>query len=141
MEGKGPRMFFDRHNVDILTMDVQVSTSFQSKTAHIVKTSPTSPRSRSASTCGARSTTAMLPPVPHGYRGTCVAAPGYDIYYLNVMAGPNECLVQFAPDDPAHHWIRATWVHQEEAPPPHGQVRKPRKDHPPVTKPTREPCA
>nr|WP_286128347.1 5-deoxy-glucuronate isomerase [Isoptericola variabilis] len=80
-------------------------------------------------------------PVPHGYHGTCVAAPGYDTYDLNVMAGPNECLVQFAPDDPAHHWIRATWVHQEEAPPPHGQVRKPRKAHPPATKPTRDSCA
>lgn len=53
--------------------------------------------------------------MPHGYRGPCVAVPGYDIYYLNVMAGPNEGPVRFAPDDPAHHWIRATCVHQEEA--------------------------
>ena len=26
--------------------------------------------------------------VPHGWHGPCVAAPGYDMYYLNVMAGP-----------------------------------------------------
>ena len=26
--------------------------------------------------------------VPHGYHGPCVAAPGYEMYYLNVMAGP-----------------------------------------------------
>ena len=26
--------------------------------------------------------------VPHGYHGPCVAAPGYPMYYLNVMAGP-----------------------------------------------------
>jgi 5-deoxy-glucuronate isomerase len=26
--------------------------------------------------------------VPHGYHGPCIAAPGYPMYYLNVMAGP-----------------------------------------------------
>ena len=51
--------------------------------------------------------------VPHGYHGPCVAAPGYDMYYLNVMAGPDEDLAWLAPDDPAHHWIRATWEDQE----------------------------
>jgi len=25
--------------------------------------------------------------VPHGYHGPCVAAPGYPMYYLNVLAG------------------------------------------------------
>ena len=54
--------------------------------------------------------------VPHGYHGPCVAAPGYDMYYLNVMAGPSEDLVWLAPDDPAHHWIRATWEGQEVDP-------------------------
>ncbi|MDO4900578.1 5-deoxy-glucuronate isomerase [Actinomyces sp.] len=51
--------------------------------------------------------------VPYGYHGPCVAAPGYDMYYLNVMAGPAEDLVWLAPDDPAHHWIRGTWEDQE----------------------------
>lgn len=51
--------------------------------------------------------------VPHGYHGPCVAAPGYDMYYLNVMAGPDEDRVWLAPDDPAHHWIRGTWEDQE----------------------------
>ena len=54
--------------------------------------------------------------VPHGYHGPCVAAPGYDMYYLNVMAGPSEDLVWLAPDDPAHHWIRASWEGQEVDP-------------------------
>ncbi len=27
--------------------------------------------------------------VPYGWHGPCVAAPGYDLYYLNVMAGPD----------------------------------------------------
>ena len=51
--------------------------------------------------------------VPHGFHGPCVAAPGYNMYYLNVMAGPAEDLTWLAPDDPAHHWIRATWEDQE----------------------------
>ena len=54
--------------------------------------------------------------VPHGYHGPCVAAPGYDMYYLNVMADPDEDLVWLAPDDPAHHWIRDTWEGQDVDP-------------------------
>ncbi|MEY4607439.1 MAG: 5-deoxy-glucuronate isomerase [Actinomycetota bacterium] len=47
--------------------------------------------------------------VPRGYHGPCVAAPGYTMYYLNVLAGPGgERSMAFC-DDPAHHWIRATW--------------------------------
>ena len=30
--------------------------------------------------------------VPHGYHGPCVAAPGYPMYYLNVLAGPAAAL-------------------------------------------------
>lgn len=54
--------------------------------------------------------------VPYGYHGPCVAAPGYDMYYLNVMAGPDDDLVWLAPDDPAHHWIRESWESQEPDP-------------------------
>ncbi|SPT52836.1 5-deoxy-glucuronate isomerase [Actinomyces bovis] len=54
--------------------------------------------------------------VPYGYHGPCVAAPGYDMYYLNVMAGPETDLVWLAPDDPAHHWLRASWESQETDP-------------------------
>ena len=45
--------------------------------------------------------------MPHGYHGPSMAAPGYDLYYLNVMAGPGERAWRFT-DDPAHAWIRAT---------------------------------
>jgi len=51
--------------------------------------------------------------VPHGWHGPCVAAPGYDLYYLNVMAGPDPDRVWHISDDPAHAWIRDTWVGQE----------------------------
>jgi len=48
--------------------------------------------------------------VPHGYHGPCVSAPGYEMYYLNVMAGPAaERQLAFC-DDPAHGWVRDTWA-------------------------------
>jgi len=49
--------------------------------------------------------------VPHGWHGPAMAAPGYDLYYLNVMAGPGERAWR-APDDPAHTWVRETWTDQ-----------------------------
>ena len=49
--------------------------------------------------------------VPHGYHGPSMALPGYDLYYLNVMAGPGERR-WLATDDPAYHWVRSTWEHQ-----------------------------
>jgi 5-deoxy-glucuronate isomerase len=50
--------------------------------------------------------------LPSGYHGPSMAAPGYDLYYLNVMAGPGERAWRFT-DDPAHAWIRDTWAGQE----------------------------
>ena len=49
--------------------------------------------------------------IPHGYHGPSIAAPGYDLYYLNVMAGPGD-RAWLATDDPAHAWVRATWADQ-----------------------------
>ncbi|MFF1634693.1 5-deoxy-glucuronate isomerase [Leifsonia sp. NPDC058248] len=51
--------------------------------------------------------------VPHGYHGPAVAAPGYDLYYLNVMAGPDADRSWLISDDPAHGWVRQTWEGQE----------------------------
>jgi 5-deoxy-glucuronate isomerase len=48
--------------------------------------------------------------VPHGYHGPCVAAPGYPMYYLNVMAGPGADRTMAFCDDPAHGWVRDTWA-------------------------------
>lgn len=50
--------------------------------------------------------------IPYGYHGPSMAAPGYDLYYLNVMAGSGERLWRFR-DDPAHAWIRSTWATDE----------------------------
>lgn len=51
--------------------------------------------------------------VPFGYHGPAAAAPGYDLYYLNVMAGPNPERVWNITDDPAHSWVRASWNGQD----------------------------
>jgi 5-deoxy-glucuronate isomerase len=50
--------------------------------------------------------------VPHGWHGPSMAAPGYHLYYLNVMAGPGrrEWLIC---DDPAHSWVRNLWAGQQ----------------------------
>jgi 5-deoxy-glucuronate isomerase len=48
--------------------------------------------------------------VPRGYHGPCVAAPGYPMYYLNVLAGPGDDRTMAFCDDPAHHWVRDTWA-------------------------------
>ena len=50
--------------------------------------------------------------VPGGWHGPCVAAPGYDLYYLNVMAGPDPERTWLVTDDPAQAWIRASWADQ-----------------------------
>jgi 5-deoxy-glucuronate isomerase len=48
--------------------------------------------------------------VPRGYHGPCIAAPGYPMYYLNVLAGPAGGRSMAFCDDPAHHWVRDTWA-------------------------------
>jgi 5-deoxy-glucuronate isomerase len=50
--------------------------------------------------------------VPHGYHGPSIAAPGYPMYYLNVMAGPAAQRAMAFCDDPAHGWIRDDWAGQ-----------------------------
>jgi 5-deoxy-glucuronate isomerase len=45
--------------------------------------------------------------VPYGYHGPCAAAPGYPMYYLNVLAGPGDQRSTAFCDDPQHAWVRA----------------------------------
>jgi len=51
--------------------------------------------------------------IPFGYHGPSVAAPGHDLYYLNVMAGPADSegrdRAWLISDDPQHAWIRQSW--------------------------------
>jgi 5-deoxy-glucuronate isomerase len=50
--------------------------------------------------------------IPRGWHGPSMAAPGYDLYYLNVMAGPGPERAWQICDDPAHTWVRGTWADQ-----------------------------
>jgi 5-deoxy-glucuronate isomerase len=54
--------------------------------------------------------------MPYGYHGPSIAAPGYDLYYLNVMAGPAEDATWLMTDDPHYTWLRETWDAQEVDP-------------------------
>jgi 5-deoxy-glucuronate isomerase len=51
--------------------------------------------------------------VPHGYHGPSIAAPGYHMYYLNVMAGSGPNRAWLISDDPAQAWLRESWQHQQ----------------------------
>jgi 5-deoxy-glucuronate isomerase len=50
--------------------------------------------------------------VPYGWHGPCVAAPGYDMYYLNIMAGPGAERAWKISDHPDQTWVRGTWDDQ-----------------------------
>jgi 5-deoxy-glucuronate isomerase len=54
--------------------------------------------------------------IPEGYHGPCVAAPGYPLYYLNVLAGPSDERSMAFCDDPTHHWVRDAWAGQPADP-------------------------
>ncbi|PWU61155.1 5-deoxy-glucuronate isomerase [Micromonospora globispora] len=54
--------------------------------------------------------------VPYGYHGPSMAAPGYHLYYLNVLAGPGPKRTMACVDDPRHGWIRDSWADQEVDP-------------------------
>jgi 5-deoxy-glucuronate isomerase len=45
-----------------------------------------------------------------------MAAPGYPLYYLNVLAGPAAERSMAFCDDPAHAWIRDSWAGQPPDP-------------------------
>jgi 5-deoxy-glucuronate isomerase len=51
--------------------------------------------------------------VPYGYH-PFTAAPGYDFYYLNALAGDHHSMANT--DDPKLAWIRETWREQPKDP-------------------------
>lgn len=51
--------------------------------------------------------------VPWGYH-TTAAAHGYDLYYLNALAGDRRSMA--AADDPAYAWVRGAWSELEPDP-------------------------
>ncbi|MFA7761355.1 5-deoxy-glucuronate isomerase [Streptomyces sp. NRRL S-448] len=51
--------------------------------------------------------------IPDGWHGPSMAAPGHDMYYLNVMAGPGGTREWLIRDHPDHGWIRGSWDGQD----------------------------
>ncbi|MER6257659.1 5-deoxy-glucuronate isomerase [Streptomyces sp. NPDC001584] len=54
--------------------------------------------------------------IPDGWHGPSMAAPGHDMYYLNVMAGPDAAREWLIRDHPDHGWIRGSWDGQDVDP-------------------------
>jgi len=54
--------------------------------------------------------------IPFGWHGPAMAQPAYDLYFFNVMAGPDPDRSWNITDDPNHAWIRDTWHHEEPDP-------------------------
>ena len=54
--------------------------------------------------------------VPYGWHGPAAAGPGYDLYFFNVMAGPDPERAWNATDHPDQIWIRDTWQRQQTDP-------------------------
>ncbi|MCI4146048.1 MULTISPECIES: 5-deoxy-glucuronate isomerase [Streptomyces] len=50
--------------------------------------------------------------IPDGWHGPSMAVPGHHMYYLNVMAGPEDERAWLICDHPGHAWIRDTWPEQ-----------------------------
>ena len=48
--------------------------------------------------------------IPWGYHGPTMAAPGYELYFLNVLAGDQDTRTMAFCDDPEHAWIRGSWA-------------------------------
>lgn len=80
---------------------------------HRTYTSSEDPQSAVDATVTIRDSDVFI--IPRGYHGPCVAAPGYPMYYLNVLAGSKPRSMAFC-DDPTHSWIRQSWVTQEPDP-------------------------
>ncbi len=80
---------------------------------HRTYTAPDDPQTPVDTTVVVRDGDVFL--VPRGYHGPCAAAPGYPMYYLNVLAGAKPRSMAFC-DDPAHEWIRASWADEEPDP-------------------------
>jgi 5-deoxy-glucuronate isomerase len=51
--------------------------------------------------------------VPYGYH-PFTAAPGYDFYYLNALAGDHHSMA--ASDEPPLAWVRSAWAEMQKDP-------------------------
>ncbi len=54
--------------------------------------------------------------IPSGWHGPAMASPGYDLYYLNVMAGPSDERAWLITDEPSTAWVRDSWANLQPDP-------------------------
>jgi 5-deoxy-glucuronate isomerase len=54
--------------------------------------------------------------VPKGYHGPTVTPPEYNLYHLNVLAGPAEKRSMQFCDDPEYHYMREDWNDEKKYP-------------------------
>lgn len=54
--------------------------------------------------------------IPRGYHGPSIAPPEFDLYYLNVLAGPSDERRMAFCDDPALGWVREGWASMDRDP-------------------------
>ncbi|WP_367125344.1 5-deoxy-glucuronate isomerase [Streptomyces phytohabitans] len=71
------------------------------------RVTPSGPGSRTDVLAEVRTGDTVL--IPDGWHGPSIAAPGHDMYYLNVMAGPGVAREWLICDHPDHAWVRGTW--------------------------------
>ncbi|MEV5505198.1 5-deoxy-glucuronate isomerase [Streptomyces orinoci] len=74
------------------------------------RVTPSGPDHRTDVLAEVRTGDAVL--IPDGWHGPSIAAPGHDMYYLNVMAGPGAERRWLIRDHPEHAWIRDSWPDQ-----------------------------
>lgn len=54
--------------------------------------------------------------IPYGVHGPAAAAPGTDLYYLNVMAGASTDRRWEIAEDPGQAWVRSRWADEDRDP-------------------------
>jgi 5-deoxy-glucuronate isomerase len=103
-----------KHDEDLPPGEVVLEETYYYRTAHpeaFAVQKLYSPRHGLDVTVTVRDGDLMI--VPYGYHTTC-AAHGYDLYYLNALAGDRRSMA--AADDPDLAWVRPAWEAMEKDP-------------------------
>lgn len=94
-----------KHDEDNPPTEVVLEETYYFRTGGFALQRLYSPRHALDLTCTVADGDLLL--VPYGYH-TTAAAHGYDLYYLNALAGERRSMA--SADDPALHWTREAWA-------------------------------
>jgi 5-deoxy-glucuronate isomerase len=100
-----------KHDEDLPPGEVVLEETYYYRTGGFAVQRLYSPRHDLDVTVTVRDGDLML--VPYGYHTTC-AAHGYDLYYLNALAGDRRSMA--AADDPELAWVRPAWETMDKDP-------------------------